>query len=69
MRSGADRGEGGGGGVWGGLLEDKFVDLPLGNIEPVMTALGDVVARGNDREDEGITDEVDLRPDTKATKP
>lgn len=69
----------GGRGVWGGLVLDEFVDIPLVGIDPTMGTLRDLV--GGDYSDEGEDGDVsdpstdddetadvdDLR--TRATRP
>lgn len=63
----------GGSGVWGGLVLDEFVDIPLVSIDPTMSTLRDLVGGDFDMEEDShegddTTADVDaLR--TRATRP
>lgn len=63
MVNGCDEG-GTGGGVWGGLVQDEFVDIPLISIDPTMGTLRDLVGGDFDDVDleEGDSDDLKTRP-------
>jgi len=66
MVNGCDEGDTGSG-VWGGLVQDEFVDIPLISIDPTMGTLRDLVGGDFDDVDLEEGDSDDLR--TRATSP
>lgn len=65
----------GGSGVWGGLVLDEFVDIPLVSIDATMGTLRDLVGGDfDDGDDENCHDGHDTTADvddlrTRATRP